>query len=139
MNTALWVRQGLPSFARLRQSSHEGARILPVHPGTECTKPSHSESLANSIANVHLQGISAARTKVRNFMCKAIRIRVVNSFATLNSQRFVWDLVAKIRWRLIGAHQILTLQPLLFFGKRKTPQKIRVVLFAEPLESLEKE
>ena len=25
---------GSPKFAKLRQSSHEGARMLPVHPGT---------------------------------------------------------------------------------------------------------
>ena len=34
VNVALWVRQSSPNFARLRQSSHEGARMLPVHPGT---------------------------------------------------------------------------------------------------------
>ena len=33
VNMALWVRQSSPNFARLRQSSHEGARMLPVHPG----------------------------------------------------------------------------------------------------------
>ena len=37
----------------------------------ECTTPSHSQSLANFVANVHSQGISAART---NF-CHFIRIR----------------------------------------------------------------
>ena len=34
VNMALWVRQRSPNFARLRQSSHEGAHMLPVHPGT---------------------------------------------------------------------------------------------------------
>ena len=33
VNTAVWVRQSSPNFARLRQSSHEGARMLPVHLG----------------------------------------------------------------------------------------------------------
>ena len=31
-----------------------------LHMGPECTKPSHSQSLANVVANVHLQGTSAA-------------------------------------------------------------------------------
>ena len=31
---------------------------------TECTKPSHSQSLPNFVANIHSQGISAARTKM---------------------------------------------------------------------------
>ena len=35
--------------------------------GTECTKPSHSQSLANFVANFHSQGISAARTKCSQF------------------------------------------------------------------------
>ena len=34
VNMALWVRQNSPNFAGLRQSSHEGACMLPVHPGT---------------------------------------------------------------------------------------------------------
>ena len=34
MNMALWVHQSSPNFDGLRQSSHEGARMLPVHPET---------------------------------------------------------------------------------------------------------
>ena len=34
VNMELWLRQSSPNFARLRQSSHEGARMLLVHPGT---------------------------------------------------------------------------------------------------------
>ena len=37
VNGALWVRQSSPNFARLRQSSHEGARMLQVRPGTYLT------------------------------------------------------------------------------------------------------
>ena len=38
LNMVLWVRQTSPNFAKVRQSSHEGARILLVHPGT-CLTP----------------------------------------------------------------------------------------------------
>ena len=31
VNGVLWVRQSSPDFAKVRQSSHEGARILLVH------------------------------------------------------------------------------------------------------------
>ena len=34
VNMALWVRQSSLSFARVRRSSHEGAHMLLVHPGT---------------------------------------------------------------------------------------------------------
>ena len=34
VNMVLKVRQSSPNFARLRQSSHEGARVLLVHHGT---------------------------------------------------------------------------------------------------------
>ena len=33
LNMTLWVRQSSPNFTMLRQSSHEGARMLPVYPG----------------------------------------------------------------------------------------------------------
>ena len=33
VNMVLWVRQSSPKFAMLCQSSHEGARMLLVHPG----------------------------------------------------------------------------------------------------------
>ena len=39
---------------------------------SECTKSSHSQSLVNFVANFHSQGISAARTKFRNFIRKTI-------------------------------------------------------------------
>ena len=34
VNMVLWVRQSSPEFAKLRQTSHEGAHMLLVHPGT---------------------------------------------------------------------------------------------------------
>ena len=34
MNTALWFRQSLPNFAKLRQSSHEGAHASGKFPET---------------------------------------------------------------------------------------------------------
>ena len=34
-------------------------------------------------------------------------LSLANSFATLNSQLFVWDLVARIRWRIFGVRQNL--------------------------------
>ena len=41
-----------------------GERHFPHHGyRPECTKPSHSQSLANFVANFHSQGISAAGTK----------------------------------------------------------------------------
>ena len=42
---------------------------------SECAKPSHSQSLANFVANVRVQGISAARTKFCHFIRKTILIR----------------------------------------------------------------
>ena len=41
----------------------------------ECTKPSHSQSLTNFVANVYSQGIFALRTTIRNFITKTIRRR----------------------------------------------------------------
>ena len=38
------------------------ARAVTWRYSTECTKPSHSQPLANFVANIHSQGISAART-----------------------------------------------------------------------------
>ena len=38
VNMAIWVCQSSPEFAKLRQSSHEGAHMLLVHPGTCLTK-----------------------------------------------------------------------------------------------------
>ena len=64
---------------------------------TECTTPSHSQSLANFVANVHSQGISAMRTKFSQFHLQNHSHSLANSFATPNSQLFLWDLVAKIR------------------------------------------
>ena len=43
------------------------ARFWSVRFGSECTKPSHSQSLANFVANCHSQGISAARTKLSQY------------------------------------------------------------------------
>ena len=63
----------------------------------ECTKPSHSQSLVNFVANVHSQGISAARTKFLSFHSQNHSHSLANSFATLNSQLFLWDLIATIR------------------------------------------
>ena len=34
VNIVLWVRQSSPKFARVRQSSHEGAHMLLVPSGT---------------------------------------------------------------------------------------------------------
>ena len=51
------------------------AKFIRNHAGSECTTPSHSQSLANFVANVHSQGISAARMKFCNFIRKTIRIR----------------------------------------------------------------
>ena len=56
----------------------------------ECTKPSHSHSLANFVANFHSQGISAARTKFSHFINSQKHSHsLANSFATLNSQLFL--------------------------------------------------
>ena len=62
---------------------------------TECTTPSHSQSLANLVANIHPQGLSAARTKICNFIRKTIRIRVANSFTAPNSQVFCLEFGAE--------------------------------------------
>ena len=43
--------------------------------GSECNMPSHSQPLANFVANIHSQGLSAARTKICHFIRKTIRIR----------------------------------------------------------------
>ena len=58
--------------------------------GAECTKPSHSQSLANLVAKIHSQGISAVRTKISLFHSQNHSHSLANSFATLNSQLFVW-------------------------------------------------
>ena len=80
--------------------------LAPETSVAECTKPSHSQSLANFVANFHSQGISAARTKFRNFRSEAKfssfhsqnhSHSLANSFATLNSQLLLWDLVVRIR------------------------------------------
>ena len=47
---------------------------------TEWTTPSHSQLLANLVANFHSQGISSARTKVSQFHSHSL----ANSFAMLN-------------------------------------------------------
>ena len=71
----------------------------------ECTKPTHSQSLANFVANFHSQGISATRTRFSHFIRKKHSHSLANSFATLNLQLCLWDLVVKIRWRILGARQ----------------------------------
>ena len=63
-------------------------------PGTpacrpECTNLSHSQSLANFVANFHSQGISAARTNFLQFHSQDHSHSVANSFATRNSQLLV--------------------------------------------------
>ena len=54
----------------------------------ECTKPSHSQSLANFVANFHSQGISAMRTNFSPFHSQNHSHSLANSSATLNSQLF---------------------------------------------------
>ena len=74
--------------------------------GPERTKPSHSQSLANFVAKRrHSQGISAARTKFLSISFANHSHSLANSFATLNSQLFLWDLIATIRSRIFGARQ----------------------------------
>ena len=51
--------------------------------GPECTTPSHSQSLANSVANFHSQGVSAARTQFSRFHSQNHSHSLANSFATL--------------------------------------------------------
>ena len=53
------------SFVARQGEESEKHRLEP-----ECTKPSHSQSLANFVANFHSQGISAARTKFSHFIRK---------------------------------------------------------------------
>ena len=55
----------------------------------ECTTPSHSQSLANFVANIHSQGISAARTKFSQFHSQNHSHSLANPFATRNSQLFL--------------------------------------------------
>ena len=43
MNMVLWVRQSSPNFARVRQSSHEGALMLPVYPGICLSKGTNAD------------------------------------------------------------------------------------------------
>ena len=59
---------------------------------TECTKPSHSQSLANFVANFHSQGISPARTNFSQFHSQNHSHLPANAFATLSSQLLLWDL-----------------------------------------------
>ena len=70
-----------------------------------CTTPSHSQSLANFVANVHSQGISAARTKFSHFHSQNHAHSLANSFGMLHSQLPLWDLAAKIRQRILEARQ----------------------------------
>ena len=74
-----------PPRVRARDSLASGALMSQ----TECTTPSHSQSLANFVANVHSQGISAARTKFSQFHSQNHSHSLANSFATLNSQLFL--------------------------------------------------
>ena len=53
---------------------------------SECTKPLHSQSLANFVANFHSQGISAARMIFLQFCLHSHSQSLANSFATLHSQ-----------------------------------------------------
>ena len=71
----------------------------------QATKPLHSQSLANVVENLHSQGISAASTTFSQFHSQNHSHSLADSFATLNSQLFVSDMVAKIRYRLFGARQ----------------------------------
>ena len=57
-------------------------------PEAKCTKPSHSQLLANFVENVHSQGISAAKTKVSPFHSQKHSHSLANSFAALHSQLF---------------------------------------------------
>ena len=67
---------------------------LPI--GPECTTPSHSQSLANFVANVHSQGISPQRERFfSQFHSQIHSHSLANSFATLNSQAFFFE----IWWR----------------------------------------
>ena len=52
--------------------------------GPECTKPSHSQSLANFVGNFHSQGnYTAARTRLSQFHSQNHSHSLANSFATL--------------------------------------------------------
>ena len=51
----------------IKDTGSQAQSLLLVGPGAECTTPSHSQSLANFVANVHSQGISATRTKFSHF------------------------------------------------------------------------
>ena len=67
----------------------EQAECLQTMSWSECITPSHSQSLANFVANVHSQGISAVRTKICTFIHKNHSLSLANSFATPNSQLLV--------------------------------------------------
>ena len=56
---------------------------------SERTKPSHSQSLADFVANVHSQGISAARMKFLQFHSQNDSHSIANPFAMRNSQLLV--------------------------------------------------
>ena len=94
LNMTLWVRQSSPKFAMLRQSSHEGARMLPVYPGICLTKtlkkknsgkpnlPPKSflcgphlfrQKLETNLAS-HWEGVRLPRTYTHN--CRAIRCKM---------------------------------------------------------------
>ena len=47
VNMAMWVRQSLPTFARLQQSSNEGARMPLMQPGT-CLNREEQEGNTNA-------------------------------------------------------------------------------------------
>ena len=59
-----------------------------------CTNPSHSQSLADLSQTSIRKEFPATRTKFHNFIRNHSH-SLAHSLATLNSQLFVWDLVAK--------------------------------------------
>ena len=66
---------------------------------SECTKPSISQSLVNLVANVHLQAISTAKTKILPFHSETIRhCYQINSLCLIRSFVFgVYTLLANCR------------------------------------------
>ena len=61
LNMMLWVRQSSPNFAMLRQSSHEGARMLPVYPGICLRSSLHSRHHSQRSQEFLLKTVSAWR------------------------------------------------------------------------------
>ena len=80
---------------------HIKRQLVQNCPVPECTKPSHSQSLAHVVANVHVQGISTARTKISP-VAVASELICSAQFATSFSLRFGGENSGRVRIRLFA-------------------------------------